>query len=119
MANKKASTAAKKAPAKKVKPQKPKNGQQYTQSELYECIQTVCGLESKKNAKEVYEGFAGMVQAALKKGYRVPLPGIGKIQVRNRKARMGRNPKTGEPLKIPAKKNVRLTISKALKEQVL
>lgn len=119
MATRKKAASKAKPAAKRVKATKPKNGQQYTQSELYECIQTACGLENKKTAKEVYESFAGMVQAALKKGYRVPLPGIGKIQVRNNKARMGRNPQTGEPIRIPARKKVRLTPSKALKEEVL
>lgn len=98
---------------------KPKNGQQYSQSELFECIQQACGLESRRIAKDVYQGFAGMIQAALKKGYKVPLPGIGKIQVRQSKARMGRNPMTGESIHIPARKRIRLTPSKALKEAVL
>lgn len=103
--------------AKKVS--KPKNGVQYTQSEFYNIVTEHCDLESKKQAKEVYEHFANMIQAALKKGYKVPLPGLGKIQVRQTKARMGRNPATGEPIKIKAKKRVRLTPSKALKDAVL
>lgn len=105
--------------SKKVKLPKPKNGQQYTQSELYECIQLACGLESKRLAKDVYGGFAEMIQSALKKGYKVPLPGLGKMQVRRTKARMGRNPATGEAIKISAKKRVKMTPSKALKEAVL
>lgn len=111
--------AVKKSAPKTVKISKPKNGLQYTQSEFYQCLQEVCGLESRKLAKEVYERFAGMIQAALKKGYKVPLPGIGKIQVRQSKARMGRNPATGETIKIKAKKRVRLTPAKALKDAVL
>ncbi len=112
---------SKTAPAKKklAKVAKPKNGVQYTQSELLQQIQECCDLESKKQAREVYENFAGMIQAALKKGYKVPLPGLGKIQVRHSKARMGRNPATGEVIKIKAKKRVRLTPSKALKDAVL
>lgn len=110
---------AAKVPGKKINATKPKNGVQYTQSELYEAIQNACSLESKKQAKEVYESFAEMIQSALKKGYKVPLPGIGKIQVRKSKARMGRNPATGEVIQIKAKKRVRLTPSKALKEAVL
>ncbi len=106
-------------PAKKIKVTKPKNGVQFTQSEFYQIMQECCDLESKKQAKEVYESFATMIQTALKKGYKLPLPGIGKIQVRRTKARMGRNPATGEPIKISAKKRVRLTPSKALKDAVL
>lgn len=113
-------TTKKKAPAKKsAKAPKPKNGVQYTQSELFQAILDSCELESKKQAKEVYESFAEMIQTALKKGYKVPLPGIGKIQVRRTKARMGRNPATGETIRISAKKRVRLTPSKALKDAVL
>ncbi|MCC6952981.1 MAG: HU family DNA-binding protein [Deltaproteobacteria bacterium] len=92
---------------------------QFSQSEFYECVRTNCGLDNKRIAKDVYWGFAGMIQAALKKGYRVPLPGIGKILVRHSKARMGRNPATGAIIQIPARKRVRLTASKALKEAVL
>ncbi len=114
MAAKSKSTA--KAP---VKTMKPKNGTQYSQAEFYEAVQVACAMDSKRVAKDIYWAFAGMIQTALKKGYRVPLPGIGKIQVRQTKARMGRNPATGEVIQIPAKKRVRLTASKALKDAVL
>lgn len=103
----------------KIKVVKPKNGVQYTQSEFYNSLQEACGLESKKQAREVYDNFAAMIQKALKKGYKIPLPGLGKIQVRHSKARMGRNPATGESIRIPAKKRVRLTPNKALKDAVL
>ena len=106
-------------PKKIVKLVKPKNGIQYNQSEFINCLQQFTGLESRKVTKEVYAGFIGMLQAALKKGYKIPLPGIGKIQVRQTKARTGRNPATGETIQISAKKRVRLTPSKALKQAVL
>lgn len=118
MAAKKSQSAAASA-ARKPKVSKPKNGVQYSQSEFFEFMQQACDLPSKRVAKEVYESFAGMITAALKKGYKVALPGIGKIQVRHTKARMGRNPLTGETIHISARKRVRLTPSKALKEAVL
>lgn len=105
--------------AKTPKITKPKNGIQYSQSEFYDCMQQACSFDSRRIAKDIYASFAGMIQAALKKGYRVPLPGLGKIQVRQTKPRMGRNPATGEVIQIPAKRKVRLTPSKALKEAVL
>lgn len=108
-----------KTPAKSGKALKPRNGVQYSQAEFYEVVQQACNLDSKRVAKDIYQSFAGMLQAALRKGYRIPLPGIGKIQVRHSKARMGRNPATGEPIQIPAKKRIRLTPSKALKDAVL
>lgn len=116
MAAKKSQPAA---AAKKPKAVKPKNGVQYSQSEFYDFMTQACELPSKRVAKDVYEGFAGMITAALKKGYKVALPGIGKIQVRHSKARTGRNPLTGETIHISARKRVRLTPSKALKEAVL
>ena len=113
-AKKDSSSSAKKAPLKA-----PKNGAQYSQSELYDVLQCCCGLDSRRIAKSVYTAMAEMIQAALKKGYKVPLPGIGKIQVRQTKPRVGRNPATGEQIRIPAKRRVRLTPSKALKDAVL
>jgi DNA-binding protein HU-beta len=112
-------TASASTSTPKVKLAKPKNGTQYSQAELYEVLRECCGFESRRTAKDVYASFAGMIQAALKKGYKVPLPGIGKIQVRHSKARLGRNPATGETIQISARKRVRLTPSKALKETVL
>lgn len=47
------------------------------------------------------------------------IPGIGKLVIVNRKARMGRNPQTGEPIKIPAKRVLRFRIAKAMKDAVL
>ncbi len=47
------------------------------------------------------------------------LPGIGKLVLMNRKARMGRNPQTGEPIKIPAKRVVKFRVAKACKDAVL
>jgi DNA-binding protein HU-beta len=47
------------------------------------------------------------------------LPGIGKLVLANRKARMGRNPQTGEPIKIPAKRVVKFRIAKAAKDAIL
>ncbi len=105
--------------AKTIRVKKPSNETQYSQTELFDCIQSACDLENRRVAKDVYSAFADMIQDALKKGYKVPLPGIGKMQVRRSKARMGRNPATGEIIRIPAKKRVRLTPSKVCKEAVL
>jgi DNA-binding protein HU-beta len=111
--------AAKTEIKKNVKVTKPKNGIQYNQSEFIECMRLCCGMDNRRIARDVYSAFAGMIQSALKKGYKVPLPGIGKIQVRQTKARVGRNPATGEQIQIPARKRVRLTVSKQLKQAVL
>ena len=47
------------------------------------------------------------------------LPGFGKLVLANRKARIGRNPQTGEPIKIPAKRVVKFRLAKSLKDSVL
>jgi DNA-binding protein HU-beta len=47
------------------------------------------------------------------------LPGFGKLVLANRKARMGRNPQTGEPIKIPAKRVCKFRLAKAMKDSVL
>ncbi len=57
------------------------------------------------------------VKEAKKNGFVVP--GFGKLVLSNRKARMGRNPQTGEPIKIPAKRVVRFRVAKAMKDLVL
>lgn len=99
----------------------PKNTKsyQYTQSELLDCMTQFCGFEKRKVTKEFYESFYKMIQAALKDGYKLMLPSLGKLQVKKTKPRMGINPKTKEPIKIPAKRKVAFTAAKVLKEAVL
>lgn len=108
-------------PPKKAVLVTPKNtsSKQYSQSEFYDCIQGFCGFNKRKEAKEFYLNFQGMIQSALKSGYKVVLPGLGKMQVRKTKARKGINPATREPISIPAKRKVAFTALKALKEAVL
>lgn len=98
---------------------KNKNTKQFTQGEFFDSLRGSCGFGSRKEAKEFYGDFATMIQSALKSGYKVVLPGLGKIQVRRTKARMGRNPMTQEQIMIPARKKVAFTANKALKEAVL
>jgi len=71
---------------------------------------------TKKAGAQVLEEIAKLAYREAKKGF--TLPGIGKLVVVNRKARMGRNPQTGEPIKIPAKTVLKFRIAKAAKEAV-
>ena len=73
----------------------------------------------KKQSLEMMEEFVGMITKHLKKGERVKIAGLGILVVRNRAARMGRNPATGEAIKIPAKTVVKARIAKQLKDAVL
>ena len=71
---------------------------------------------TKKAGAQVLEEIAKLAYREAKKCF--TLPGIGKLVVVNRKARMGRNPQTGEPIKIPAKTVLKFRIAKAAKEAV-
>ena len=72
---------------------------------------------TKATAGALLDELASLAAKEAKNGFTVP--GIGKVVLVNRKARMGRNPQTGEPLKIPAKRVVRIRIAKALKDSIL
>lgn len=91
----------------------------YTQSEFLENVRAFCGLPKRSQAREVIDDIALFVTESLRKGYKIPLMGLGKLYVRESKARMGRNPATGETIHIPKRKKVRFTPAKALKERVL
>jgi DNA-binding protein HU-beta len=73
---------------------------------------------SKKQTEAVLGGLVGLVGKHLKKGDRIRIGGLGILQVRKRAARMGRNPATGEPIKIKASKKVAFRAAKELKEAV-
>jgi DNA-binding protein HU-beta len=72
---------------------------------------------SKKVIAGILEDLAQTAYKEAKKGFTIP--GIGKLVLAHRKARMGRNPQTGEPIKIPAKKVVKFRLSKACKDAIL
>lgn len=72
---------------------------------------------AKKHVAGVLESLATLAAKEAKNTFTIP--GLGKLVLRNVKARMGRNPQTGEPLKIPAKRVVRFRVAKALKDAVL
>jgi DNA-binding protein HU-beta len=70
---------------------------------------------SKKQGLEMLEDLIGMITKHLKKGERVKIAGLGILLVRKRAARMGRNPMTGEAIKIKASKKVAFRAAKDLK----
>ena len=73
----------------------------------------------KKAAEEFLSDFIDRMGGYLKKGKKLRLSGLGILQVRHRAARMGRNPATGEAIKIKASKKVAFRVAKDLKERVL
>ena len=74
---------------------------------------------SKKAAAAMIEEVAALAIAETKKSGAFVVPGIGKLVKVNRKARMGRNPATGEAIKIPAKTVVKMRVAKACKEAIV
>ena len=74
---------------------------------------------SNKTAKAILEGLATMAITEVKKNGMFVLPGIGLLVRVDRKARTGRNPATGETIKIPAKKVVKFRVAKAAKDAIL
>ena len=73
---------------------------------------------SKVEAGEAVNAFLEAVKKALKKGDKVTLVGFGTFSVAKRSARTGRNPQTGKPIKIAAKKVPKFTAGKKLKDAV-
>lgn len=86
-------------------------------SELIEAIAVSTGM-SKASAGRALDAMIKGVTKALKKKESVVLVGFGSFKVRDRAARMGRNPRTGEPMKIPAMKVPAFRAGKALKKAV-
>ena len=73
---------------------------------------------TKKQGREMLEDLIGLITQHLKKGERVKIAGLGILVVRNRAARIGRHPATGEPIQIKASKKVAFRATKELKMAV-
>ena len=85
--------------------------------ELIEKIAEEAGV-SESEAQKYFEAFEQVVTEALKGGEEVQITGFGKFSVRERKAREGRNPQTGEKMKIAASKVPAFSAGNALKEAI-
>lgn len=88
-----------------------------TKAELIDKIAASAGV-TKADAAKSLDATIDSVKAALKKGHKVTLVGFGTFSVSKRKARKGRNPRTGEEIKIPATKVPKFTAGKSLKDAV-
>jgi DNA-binding protein HU-beta len=89
-----------------------------TQSQVAAHLADKVGI-TKKQAKSALEEMTNLVVRELKKEGSLRLAGLGIFRKRQSKARMGRNPATGEAIKIPARTRLRFTAAKALKDSVL
>lgn len=72
---------------------------------------------TKKASSEIIETLVTLAYKEAKNGFTIP--GLGKLVLVSRKARMGRNPQTGEAIKIPAKKVLKFRVAKACKDAVV
>lgn len=116
---------AKKSSAKKAAPAASKPvrvtataGKTVTASALLQSVADHLGVK-KSEAKAMVEGYTDVVKAYVMKGAKVKIGDIGMIMIRHRKARMGRNPQTGEPVKIKASKKLAFRQSAVMKAQVM
>jgi DNA-binding protein HU-beta len=87
-----------------------------SKSQVAASIAEKTGL-TKKQAVEVLEQIAQLAYKNAKNSF--TLPGLGKLVLVNRAARMGRNPATGETISIPAKRVVKFRVAKAAKDAIL
>ena len=93
-------------------------GKTVTASALLQSVADHNGMK-KSEAKEFVEGYLDVVKAYVMKGAKVKIGDVGMIMIRHRKARMGRNPQTGEPVKIKASKKLAFRQSSVMKAQVM
>jgi len=87
-----------------------------TKSQIAASIAETTGI-TKKQTGEILEAIAQLAYKNARKTF--TFPGLGKLVLVNRKARMGRNPATGEAIKIPAKRVVKFRVAKAAKDAIL
>ncbi len=87
-----------------------------SKSQLAEYVAGKAGI-TKKAAAQLLDDIAALAYKEAKNTF--TLPGIGKLVLANRKARIGRNPQTGEAIKIPAKRVVKFRVAKAAKDSIL
>lgn len=89
-----------------------------TKSQLVTVLAEAGGV-SRKQSDVILNALVDTVVKSVKKGDSVKIPGLGIFRLRRMKARIGRNPQTGEPIKIPARRKVGFSVAKTFKETVL
>lgn len=87
-----------------------------TKTQVMSTLADKTGL-TKKDVTAVVEEMVNLAYKEAKRGFTIP--GLGKLVLQRRKARMGRNPATGEQIRIPAKNVLKFRISKAAKDAVM
>lgn len=89
-----------------------------TKADIAESVHKIVGF-SKKDSADLVEKVFENIKKALEKGDSVKLSGFGKFEVRQKHKRRGRNPQTGEPIEIPARKVLAFRASQILKKSLI
>lgn len=89
-----------------------------TKSEMMATLAHDTGFK-KKDVESMMQALNSIIYKTLKKESKIKLDGLGVFQLKDRKARVGRNPSTGEAVNIPAKRVVKFRVLKSMKEAVL
>ena len=92
--------------------------QRMTQTQLMRTLAESCEVPNK-TARLFLDSLGSLAIAEVKKNGVFVVPGLGRLVRVDRKARMGRNPATGEAIKIPAKKVVKFRVAKAAKDAIV
>ena len=85
--------------------------------EFVELLSKRCEV-SKKEATEMYDNVFGTLANVIASGEEVAIPGLGRVKIVERAARVANNPRTGEKIKVPAKKAPKFQFAKNIKEAV-
>lgn len=89
-----------------------------TKSQMLQAMAEKTG-HSKKDVSMVLDTLVAMAYSEVKKSGEFVIPGVGKLVKQHRKARMGRNPATGQQIQIPAKTVVKFRVAKQAKDSIL
>ncbi len=89
-----------------------------TQAQIITALADACDL-NKTVVKDLLEKMEALAVKETKRSGKFVVPGFGRIVKSDRKARMGRNPATGEAIKIPAKKVVKFRMAKSMSDQIV
>jgi len=93
-------------------------GEYMTKAEFVRILKANAGLSTLAQAETAYDSLFDIIKAALKNGDAVSISGFGSFKLVQRKARKGRNPRTGKEIQIPASKAAKFIPGKALKEKL-
>jgi len=89
-----------------------------TQTEILSRLADSCGCK-RSDVKAMFDALTDLATSEVKTNGEFTIPGFGKLKKTDRKARDGRNPATGEVIRIPAKTTVKFSVGKAMKDAVL